>query len=782
MAKCKLCKINIPEGNKYCEDCLDKGEQKANESYLDSLLNSVKNTAPTAEDIYKKKSNNENNTYNNKTNNNNKTSNIGNTDSQSNSITMEVKVADAEESKREEANNATSEEKFLEDVKEFEWNNNTQSSNINDIAGEETEEIDIFKIDTTDLEDFSQYSLEDDLADLDQEIIINDADLFGSDFSDIIAQQKDKINSLNSLDFDYGELQNQVKESMFNNIEDNNESVDNNDNQIYSDSNGNDQLYKDNNQKHRDNDQPTNDHDQFNAEDNYIDQIDTEDKYSDQTDINHISNNRDQDGIELIKDTDDNHEDNQELKYEDDQEVKQRDDFTFNSDTENQPSTASEPLDIPNEFLQFEDENDMDHELNALLSDLDGTDYQQLVSDDFNNQFDFQNEATELASEEKAMFGSDDDDILSLLNQISSDDPVSEDVQAISDLLNGSFETNKSPSDVGEVFSDALKVVSSLTDLDYDEEAILNSIPEKNDVKNKKGKKSKKAKVKKDKTGSEEKSDENKPKVGFFKRIFGNILDEDVKSENKSTYDDQNEVAATKQQTKKSKKKAAKEKKGSSPTVDEDEDSQDNKGKAKADKKQAKKDKKDKRKKTKEIIQVIDEIEEDEGRINRLGASIVFVFFGLLTMLLLVGSNVVSYSLSIQNATDYFEKQKYTQAYTEVNGIKIKDEDIEIYDKIKTVMFVNKQLNSYNSFYSLKKYPEALDSLLKGLKRYDKYIELATILGIKTDLDYVRSQILAELNNVFNLSEKEAMKMLGNEDMGDYSLKVYDVVLEKMNN
>jgi hypothetical protein len=117
-----------------------------------------------------------------------------------------------------------------------------------------------------------------------------------------------------------------------------------------------------------------------------------------------------------------------------------------------------------------------------------------------------------------------------------------------------------------------------------------------------------------------------------------------------------------------------------------------------------------------------------------------------------------------------------------VYGVDIKDEDIGLYDKIQTVMFVNKQLNSYNNYYTLEKYPEALDSLLKGLSRYEKYIELATMLGIESDLDYVRSQILAELNNVFKLTETDAMQILSYENKEDYSLAVYDVVLEKLNN
>jgi hypothetical protein len=80
----------------------------------------------------------------------------------------------------------------------------------------------------------------------------------------------------------------------------------------------------------------------------------------------------------------------------------------------------------------------------------------------------------------------------------------------------------------------------------------------------------------------------------------------------------------------------------------------------------------------------------------------------------------------------------------------------------------------------MKKYPEALDSLLKGLQRYDKYIELATMLGIKTDLDYVRDQIVAELYNVFSLTEEEALDIINSDSLTKYSISVYNVILENI--
>jgi hypothetical protein len=150
-----------------------------------------------------------------------------------------------------------------------------------------------------------------------------------------------------------------------------------------------------------------------------------------------------------------------------------------------------------------------------------------------------------------------------------------------------------------------------------------------------------------------------------------------------------------------------------------------------------------------------------------------------LAAFIIIGTNIYSYSLGIKNATKEFERKRYTQAYNEIYGVDVKKKDYEIYDKIMTVMFVNKQLNSYNNYYTLGMYPKALDSLLKGLERYDKYIAKAKKLGIKSDLDYVRSQIINELDSKFKLSEEEAKSLNKNKDQVKYSLNVINAASKK---
>ena len=169
-------------------------------------------------------------------------------------------------------------------------------------------------------------------------------------------------------------------------------------------------------------------------------------------------------------------------------------------------------------------------------------------------------------------------------------------------------------------------------------------------------------------------------------------------------------------------------------------------------------------------------LEQPEGKINKAGAIIIFLFFIVAAAVVIVGTNIFSYDISIADATYKFGNHKYTEAYEDIRGLKIKEKDMEIHDKIYTVMFVNKQLNSYNNFFAMGDYASALDSLIKGLSRYDKYIALARQLGIHTDLDYVRKQIMAELQSVYGVPEREALELMDMTDKQDYSERIYSIV------
>lgn len=279
-----------------------------------------------------------------------------------------------------------------------------------------------------------------------------------------------------------------------------------------------------------------------------------------------------------------------------------------------------------------------------------------------------------------------------------------------------------------------------------------------------------------------------KEKKSFFQTVFGNVPVDPSKKKPEPTPE---EIAAKKQKEAEEKKAKAEEKKLAAEEKKlASKRSKEEKARQKALAKEEKK-----AKKLEEAKQILEEMKET--RINRLGATIVFVFFAVLAIVLLSGSDLFGYAVSITNAEQSFNKalnnnvKYYTDAYNEIYGLEIKPEDQVLNDKIMTVMIVNKELNSYNSYMVMEDYRAALHSLLQGLYRYGKYYEEAIPLGIDKDLDYVRTQILKELKNTFGVSEDEAELLrsmleaagagkvnasVDTEAAKAYNLKLYEIV------
>lgn len=183
-------------------------------------------------------------------------------------------------------------------------------------------------------------------------------------------------------------------------------------------------------------------------------------------------------------------------------------------------------------------------------------------------------------------------------------------------------------------------------------------------------------------------------------------------------------------------------------------------------------------KKAEKVNRLVEE-EQDHSKINKNGAAVVFVAFATLCAVIVLGTNTFSYSASIDQAEDYFARRKYTKAYNEISGVAVKKDDQELANKIKTVMYVNNEYDSYNNYYAIQYYAEALNSLLNGLTKYDLYLEQASELGVKSDLQYVKSQILEELDEKYNLDEESAKKIASEEDQEKYSDKVF-AIAEKL--
>ena len=257
--------------------------------------------------------------------------------------------------------------------------------------------------------------------------------------------------------------------------------------------------------------------------------------------------------------------------------------------------------------------------------------------------------------------------------------------------------------------------------------------------------------------GQQEEAGEEEKKPGFFKRVFGNVVTDEIAEAERKAKEEEEEQAVLKAEEE---AKAKEEKE------------------AKAEKEEQKAAKKAEKQAKKEAEKEEEE-QEVVGKLNKAGVIIVVAGSALLLAGVILGTNIFGYSASKSEAERYFTLQKYSDAYNEARGTKMKEKDPELYDKIITVMKVQQSLDSYSSYAVMKYYPDALDSLLRGLQKYDENIDMALDLEIEGDMKVCKNRILGILKDEFSLSEQEAYDILSLDDEA-YTRKVVGIAKKKI--
>ncbi|MDY5180961.1 hypothetical protein [Butyribacter sp.] len=365
------------------------------------------------------------------------------------------------------------------------------------------------------------------------------------------------------------------------------------------------------------------------------------------------------------------------------------------------------------------DSADIDDMLGGLLDDL-----------DTNGSIDAaEGDITDTSKETESKQADDIEDLLGML----SDDSSSEDIMSLDNAS-----------------ADAVPDINDIPDMligESGEEDIANILP------------------------TEDSDDSEAEKPGFFKKVFGNVVtDEIAEAERQAKEEEEAKLEeAEKLKEEKAAEKAQKKEEKAKLKAEKAEEKVAKKAK-KAEEKAAKKAEKLAKKEEEEAAAA----QEVVGKLNKAGVTIVV----LLGMVLLLGTviltNSFSGSLDKKKAKNYFDMSKYSQAYEYAVGTNMKKKDPEQYQKIVTVMKVQHSIDAYHNYENVKKYPEALDALLMGLKKYDANKKTAYDLEIEDKLESVYQEILDILSEEFYLSKSQAYDILSLSG-GDYTKKVNEM-------
>ena len=261
---------------------------------------------------------------------------------------------------------------------------------------------------------------------------------------------------------------------------------------------------------------------------------------------------------------------------------------------------------------------------------------------------------------------------------------------------------------------------------------------------------------------------------GLFQRVFGNVINDEIAEEERKAQEEEEQKAAEKAELaeqKKAEKEQAKEAKKAEKEA---------KKAAKAEEKAAKKAEKE-AKKAERRAQQEEEAEAEKyevtGKLNKVGVAIIAILTVTFLVVEIVGTNI-HYSSSKKQAMKYFEMGKYEQAYQEVLGTKVKEKDPDTYNKIRTVMQVQRALDSYQNYDAMNYYPDALNALIRGLQRYDANLETAKQLEIEDEVDGCKEQIVSLLQSEYGVSESQARELLS-LDKAEYTSKVVEIAMKK---
>lgn len=157
---------------------------------------------------------------------------------------------------------------------------------------------------------------------------------------------------------------------------------------------------------------------------------------------------------------------------------------------------------------------------------------------------------------------------------------------------------------------------------------------------------------------------------------------------------------------------------------------------------------------------------------------LVFVMAASILVLVLAGTHLVGYSNSFSDADQAFAEGRYSDAFQAVAGEKVKEKDTDTYEKYRITAMVYAEYEAYESMMNAKVYDLALDSLIRTVQRYDRYLQDAETYGCRGEFDKIASAAETALQQDFGLTAEDARTMYGLSDKEAYSKEIYKV-LEK---
>ena len=163
---------------------------------------------------------------------------------------------------------------------------------------------------------------------------------------------------------------------------------------------------------------------------------------------------------------------------------------------------------------------------------------------------------------------------------------------------------------------------------------------------------------------------------------------------------------------------------------------------------------------------------------------LIFLMVASFVALVILGADLLGYSNHMTNAKNQYAKKNYSEAFAEISGMEIKEDDMALYNKYHVMAMVSAELEAYESLMSQEYYDMALDCLIRTIGRAEKYRVDAETYGCIQELNELELKAETLLSETFDVSREEAQELYMYRSKREYStaikIIIRDLGLEKV--
>ena len=141
--------------------------------------------------------------------------------------------------------------------------------------------------------------------------------------------------------------------------------------------------------------------------------------------------------------------------------------------------------------------------------------------------------------------------------------------------------------------------------------------------------------------------------------------------------------------------------------------------------------------------------------------------------LILVGVNLLGYQSNINLAKDAYGKGSFVEAFSELQGLKIREKDTEFYNQLQVLAVVSEKYQDYLVFENNGKHDIAMDNLICAYGRYDLNKQKAQDYNCSVEYEQLGGKIIKSLLEDYDMTGEEALQMYNAKNRKEYTLQLH---------